>query len=161
MSGVLVETKKQRNIIDLLIEHEKAVSRLYDAYASKFGIFHEFWTGLVVDELKHAEQIRQLGIGMEQRTIVHDSSKLILPAVQMSIDYVKKKHKDTKNADVSFINALSVALSIEKSIIDGGFFDTFKGITKDAKQLVQDLKQGVKVHYEKIDKMWREHRKFA
>jgi hypothetical protein len=152
---------RSQNIIDLLIVHEEAVSRLYDSYASHFEDQRGFWAALAQDELKHAEQIRQLASGIEKGIIIHDRAKLNSSAVKLSIDHVNSKYEQVKSKEITFINALSVALSIEKSIIDGGFFDSFKGISKNAKQLVQDLKQGVEEHYNRIDKMWRENRKFA
>ena len=47
-------------IMEILINHEEAISKLYEAYAQKFPDHKEFWSTLSWEEKDHAEQIRKL-----------------------------------------------------------------------------------------------------
>lgn len=52
--------KKQIEIIELLAEHEKEISRLYQEYTRKFPEQKDFWSKIAREEIEHASWIFKL-----------------------------------------------------------------------------------------------------
>ena len=45
---------KKVKILELLTEHEKAISQLYKEYARKFTKQKDFWSKIASEEIEHA-----------------------------------------------------------------------------------------------------------
>jgi hypothetical protein len=146
--------------LTLLREHEEAVSKLYNAYASKFKEHEEFWATLSWEELDHAQKIQQISELIEKGNVRFDPTKFKSAVINTSMAYIARELTRLKTEPVSMENALSIALSIEKSIIDGGIFDAFTGFTTEAKSLIRELATSFNEHYQAVQKVWTEHRRF-
>lgn len=144
----------------MLTEYEEAVSRLYSTYANKFPSHEEFWSNLALERIDHARWIYQLGVKINEGSAAFNSERFTIKAIQMSIDYLKDQLTNVQKKEVLLINALSIALNIERSM-EGKFSKAFKGYSKDAKRIVDDLSKSVENHYNKIEKVWAAHRKFS
>src|SRR4030042_7206429 len=147
--------------IEMLVEHEETISKLYDAYAKKFPEFKTFWATLSFEESDHAKKIRELIEERKEGHVAFVSEKYDSKAIEASIDYLTQQISRLQTEDVSLINALSVALNIEKAIIDGKVFEAFKGHTQKARELIRELAKSVMDHYQVIEQKWSEHRQFS
>lgn len=147
--------------IELLVEHEEAIGRLYEAYAANFPAFKTFWSTLSFEEKDHAKKIRAL---IEERKLGHvtfDSTKYDPESIKTSIAYVDQQLSGLKTEEVPLIKAFSVALDIEKSIIDGKVFEAFKGHTQKTRELIRELTKAVTDHYQVIEQTWSENRRYS
>jgi len=146
-------------MIEQLIEHEEAIGRLYTAYAEKFPACKSFWSTLAFEEKDHAKLLRKL---LEQRKsgkALYDSTKYDSDSIKASLDYIFQQTNRVEIEKITLIAAVSVALGIEKSIIDGKVFESFKGLTKETRSIIRELNKSVTDHYQAIEKFWSENRK--
>jgi hypothetical protein len=146
--------------MEILIKHEEAISKLYAAYAQKFPKYKEFWSAVSLDEKDHAEQIRQLSQMIEEGHARFDFDTYKPNIIKISMDYIAKELVRAEKEDISLTTALSVALDIEKAIVDGEVFESFKGYTTEAKKFIRECVEGFAEHYRAIEDMWSSHRKF-
>jgi CTP:phosphocholine cytidylyltransferase-like protein len=147
-------------IMEILIDHEEAISRLYEAYAQKFPDHKEFWSKVSLDEKDHAEQIRQLSQMIKEGHAQFDFNTYKPIIIKISMDYIKKEVARTKNEEISMRTAISVALHIENAIVDGEVYESFKGYTAEAKSFIRECAASFAEHYRAIQDMWSAHRKF-
>ncbi|MGB3342092.1 MAG: hypothetical protein WBB37_11490 [bacterium] len=149
------------DIMEILINHEEAISRLYDAYAQKFPDHKEFWATVSWEEKDHAEKIRRLSQITKKGHARFDSEKFKLSVIKISMDYVVKESARVKNEDISMRTAISVALHLENAIVDGEVYESFKGYTAEAKSFIRECAASFAEHYRAIQDMWSAHRKFS
>jgi rubrerythrin len=147
--------------IELLVKHEEAIGKLYEACATKFPEFKTFWSTLAYEETDHAKKIREL---IEERKLGHvtfDSTKYDVKSIETSLNYVAQQLKKVETGEISLITAFSIALDIEKAIIDGKVFEAFKGQTQKTRELIRDLAKSVTDHYQVIEQTWSENRRYS
>ncbi|HEX7320738.1 MAG TPA: hypothetical protein VF399_10345 [bacterium] len=143
----------------LLEIHEETISLLYNAYSNKFPECKAFWSALAADEAEHARLVRQLS--SEKRSVDYNADKLTTSAVEISIEYLNDQLTNIKKYDILLINALSIALNFERSIMDGKIYEAFKGRTISTKNILKQLTDGLKKHVATIEKVWTENRRFS
>jgi rubrerythrin len=149
----------QHDIWTLLAIHEETISLLYYAYSEKFPEHKAFWSALAADEAEHAGLVRQLS--SEKRSVDYDAKKLNTAAIEISIDYLNDQIANIQKHEILFINALSIAVNFERSIMDGKIYEAFKGRSISTKNILQKLTDGIKKHVDKIEKIWTNNRKFS
>jgi hypothetical protein len=149
--------EEQFDVIELLAIHERKVSQLYKAYAKEFPDYQDFWSTLAAEEIEHAKLVCKL----KELSVVYDRDRLKIAAIQKSIDHLKYQIAKIQEGGVTLINALSVALDLEKSIMDGKIFEMLKGYSTEAKHVLRELTDAVIKHVEKIEKVWSEHRRYS
>lgn len=147
--------------IEFLVEHEETIGKLYEAYADKFQELKTFWSTLAFEEKDHAKKIREL---IDERMLGHvtfDSTKYDAKSIETSMNYIAQQLNRLDTEEVSLVRAFSIALDIEKAIIDGKVFEAFKGHTQKTHELIRDLAKSVTDHYQVIEQTWSEHRKHS
>jgi rubrerythrin len=149
----------QQDIWILLEIHEERLSMLYNAYAKKFPEHEAFWSSLAAEEVEHARLVRQLS--EEKEAVDYNTDKLNPSAIETSIGYLNDQLANIKKYDISFINALSIAMNFERSTMDGKVYEAFKGRTTSTKSILEKLKIGLKKHVDIVEKAWANNRKFA
>ncbi len=146
--------------IEMLAEHEETIGRLYAGYAEIFPEHKAFWVTLAFEESDHAKKIRELIEDRKKGHVMYDAEKYDSKAIKASSDYLRQQIDKCRNEYVSLVNALSVALNIEKAIIDGKVFEAFKGRTQRTRELIRELAKSVTDHYQAIQQKWSEHRQY-
>ncbi len=118
-----METKKPRvEMVELLIQLEEALSKLYEAFAEKFSSLESFWRGLSADELIHADWIRELLTRAEDGTVLQNENRFAAEAVRTSLHYTIDELVAARMDDVPLIEALSRAMSAEESLLEKKYF---------------------------------------
>ncbi len=151
----------QQSPLALLIEHEEAISKLYNAYAVKFPDHEEFWATLAWEELDHAERLRQLSQHIEEGHARFDAEKFRPVVIKTSMEYIAKELASAESQDITMKKALAVALNIEKAIIDGQVFEAFRGHTAETREFIRDCVKNFEEHYRAVQDMWSTHRSFS
>jgi rubrerythrin len=147
-------------MIEKLALHEEAVAKLYNTYASRYPHLNEFWATLAWEEQDHANKIRRLGEEIKKRRAAFDPTKYRPQAVDSSLAYLTQQAEIAKSGDLLLVNALSIALNVEKTIIDGKIFEAFKGYYDDTKAIIRELATSVEDHYQIVHTKWTEHRRY-
>ena len=141
-------TEKQLTILDKLAEVEESVGRLYSAYAALFPDYGQFWSGLVEEEKQHAIWVRELRSYIVKGMAKFSENRFNIFAIQTYINYLKDELEKAKGR-VS-INALSIALYIEESLIEQKYFEIVDGDSQELKQTLNNLANATQSHIQRV-----------
>jgi rubrerythrin len=148
--------EKQIEIIELLAEHEKEISRLYQEYARKFPEQKDFWSKIAREEIEHASWIFKLRSKIKEGTLYFKEGRFKMEAIKTSLEYLKSQITEAQNNKISAKNALSVARDIENGVIEKKFFEVFEPDCREIKQVFLDLATATREHSNRIEKIWKE-----
>ncbi|MBM4446162.1 MAG: hypothetical protein FJ023_02255 [Chloroflexi bacterium] len=149
---------KGSDIIEMLAKNEEAVARLYRAYADRFPEYKDFWAGLAVDEVDHASELRRLCEIAGRRGLYPSEGRFNTTAISVFSSYLERESEPNRVKALSLINALSVAVYIEESIIEHKFFDVFETDSVELRHVLLNLAAETKKHLEQVRQLWNEHR---
>jgi len=140
------QDKNRSTVIEKLASNEKFIARLYKGYADAFSILREFWISLAVEEAQHASWIRNLGIETETKQVFADEGRFNTLAIQAFMDYLDKELAKLNEQEVSLIEALSITLYIEQSLVESKVFEIFKTDSAELKHTLTKLRDDTLVH---------------
>jgi len=143
-------------IIELLAEHEKEISRLYQEYARKFPEQKDFWSKIAHEEIEHARWIFKLRSKIKEGSLYFKEGRFNMEAIKISLGYLKSQIIEAQNNKISAKNALSVARDIENGLIEKKFFEVFEPDCREIKQVFLDLATATRDHSNRIEKIWKE-----
>lgn len=140
----------QLNIIAKLSALEESIGRLYGAYANSFPDYNEFWTNLASDERQHAAWIGRLYSLIDNNSITFSKGRFKLAAIQTFLKYLDDELIKAKAKNLSLMNALSITLYIEESLIELKYFEMVEGDTPELKRIFRDLASATQMHVAKV-----------
>ena len=138
--------------------NEESVAELYRGYANKFPLFDEFWTSLATDEMKHASWIRHMDEIAETQAVTILENRFNPTAVQSMTDYLKTELNRLNNQNISLIEALSITMSIEQSLIESRFFETFQVDPTELKRILTEIHDDTTAHRNKAKETLEKYR---
>jgi hypothetical protein len=147
---LLNQDKKTSNLVEKLASNEEFVARLYRRYAGAFPILREFWISLAAEEMKHASWIRNLGAKTETRRIFIDKGRFNTVAIQTFMNYLDKELARLNEQEITLIEALSITLYIEQSLIESRVFEIFKTDSAESKHTLTNLRNDTLAHRNKV-----------
>ena len=150
--------EQEKGVIELLIEHEKVIGKLYSIYADKFPAFREFWERLSKEEAQHAEWLGRLSARIRDGSGHFNRDRFSIQAIQHSIQYAEKTVNQAWEAEIGLINALSASLYIEESMLEKKYFEVFEGDSAEIRQVLLMLAEATGEHYRKVRKAWSENK---
>lgn len=106
------------NILELLIEHELALKRLYEALASAFVGREDFWQTLADEEQRHADQLAGLRSDAGVGDWLLSDSGINPQSIRSSIAYVDSQVARAKGGGLDLTHALSIAVDLEDALIE-------------------------------------------
>ena len=80
---------KGSDIIEMLAKNEKAVAQLYSAYADRFPEYRDFWSGLAVEEIGHADELYKLCVIAGEGSLYIKEGRFNTTAIGNFSSYVK------------------------------------------------------------------------
>ena len=138
--------KKASGILDKLASNEESVAKLYRGYADTFPVLREFWSSLAGEEVDHASCIRSLGGQIGILPVFMDESRFNAVAIQTFSDYLDKELSRLKEQEIPLIEALSITLYIEQSLIESKFFEVFKTDSAELQRILTKLRDETLAH---------------
>ena len=151
---------KNLKILELMSEHEKAISRLYKEYALKFPKQKDFWSKIASEEIEHANWISRLRSQAKEGLLNFKEGRFKEAAIETSMEYVKSKLAEAQKEKISAKRALSVARDLESGLIEKKYFEVFKSDCREMKKVFLDLAAATRDHYRRIEKAWNNEIKF-
>ena len=142
--------EKELKIIQKLIEVEKTIGDLYKVYSEKFPEYSQFWKETSNEEAVHAGFLITLGSQMNDKTEYFDAKGFNLAALDTMINYIKEKIRTAGDGNESALSALSIALDIERSLIESKFYESFRGESHELKTTIEKIIADTKRHREQI-----------
>ena len=150
--------KAAGELLETLKEHEKEIARLYKVYAETFLLYSAFWMDLSKEETDHADWIEKLQAGIKNGSEIMIMERFPVPALEYSIDYVKRLIHQVQDDDFELIDALSEALRLEEALSESKYFEVLAGDSPETKRTLTLLKDSSRKHYEKVKELWLENR---
>ena len=141
-------------VIEAMAKNEEAVSRLYQAYSERFPDQKAFWSSLASEETTHAEWIRSLQTKAREGSVFFARDRFKMQPVRGFSAYLERELATARQPGMSPINALSVAVYIEESIIDQRFFEVSAADNPELKRILNDLATATRSHLEKVREEW-------
>ena len=130
---------KQLNGISELAALEESVGLLYAAYAEFFPDYQQFWSDLAVEEGNHAEWLRKLNDYVTQNPETFTKKRFNTVNIEAFNDYVNDEYGKLMDHKRFLINAFSITVYIQESLIERGYFEVFSDDCPEFKQTLQDL----------------------
>jgi rubrerythrin len=139
-------------ILDLLAEHERAMGNLYRAYSEVFPQQQGFWLGLAAEEMMHAGKLIDLAEHLGPEGI--DEHRFRPQAVAASLECLASRLRETQVRDLELVTALSVALDLEKAMIEQKWFEVLKSDSPQISQILANLAADTRRHMMMVRAMW-------
>ena len=99
---------------------------------------------------------RIIRAALEKRPYWFAEFKLNIDALKTSISHLEKKIEESKNGNLSLRNAVSIALDIEKSMIDNKFFEIFDLVCTKQERIRLGLEKATLKHRQHLEKLFSE-----
>jgi hypothetical protein len=144
--------------IGLLVDAEEASAALYRVYARCFPEHTRFFDGLAHEEDAHALWVRSLLEKMRAGGIRFRPERLSPEAFREFRDYLRRRVHEAEANDQTLIEALSIAVDLESSFVEKGFFSIFSGDDPRMVQTLQRLSTASVDHLERVRAYLREQR---
>ena len=138
--------KRACTIIDKLATNEESIAELYKGYADAFPDLREFWSSLANEEVGHASCIRSLGRQIGTPSLFMDEDRFNATAIQTFTDYLDRELSRLSPEEISLIEALSITLYIEESLIESRFFEVFKADSAELQHTLAKLRDETLAH---------------
>lgn len=143
----------QIKIINLYLEQELLLSKIYRLFSEKYERYKDFWLSISREEIEHAGWVKQMGEYAKNEKAQFDEGKTRTYTLSSFIDYLKKIIKDIKATDMGIEKAFSISLDIEKSMIEKKVFHHFSGDSREIMRILEILHEGTIEHIDKLEKL--------
>lgn len=140
--------------LDLLKEHELAIGRLYASYASRFPRDREFWLSLSWEERQHAQWVDSLRMRVDEDSSALVADRFPTGTIELSLAYVNRLIENADASSLTRTNALSIALDLERALLEHRYFEVFKSDDPRIERTLQVLRQSTESHLLKVQHLW-------
>jgi len=141
------------SMLDLLIRHELALAGLYATCGQVFPEHSDFWNTLVLEEKAHAQVLKTLQTTMLTQQVFLNARKFNRIGLQTAIDYANKQRRAVLAGEHAIMQALIIALDIERAIIEKDFFEVFESDLAVMKHEFRELRDHTLEHSNRITAM--------
>lgn len=150
--------KKACTIIDRLAANEESIARLYRGYADAFPDLREFWSSLASEEVGHASCMRSLGRQIGAPSLFMDENRFTATAIQTFAGYLDRELSRLKEGEIPLIEALSITLYIEESLIESRFFELFRADSAELQYTLAKLRDETLAHRNRAKETLEKHK---
>ena len=127
--------------VDLLMEYENTISKLYMECANQFPEHVLFWKKLSSEEDRHASTIKKLLQKVDDQTVFLEETRFKIRPLEISIEYAEEVAGKVKKGALSLIEALSIAYSIESSLLETDYYELFAGDSVSLNHYLKKLQE--------------------
>lgn len=143
-------------LIQEIRSHELILAKMYKQFSKTHPHHCQFWSQLAHEEAMHAKWIKSLGQHYENAIIGLTEIKVSHQAIQTSISHPERQTEASKNGNLSLLNAVTVALDIEKSMIDKKIFDIFDLAGAKNGRIRANLEKETTRHRQSLEQLYSE-----
>ena len=147
--------KEVLNVVDLMVENELEMEKIYRVFMEKFPDSRNFWKLIADDEHNHAEWIAAAKDCLNQGTLPIPA-KLIYPyIIQNAIKLVKEQQKVFQSNDKTVAEALKFSNNMENFMLENSFFEIFDCDVPEVKQYHDAIVSETQKHHRMIEENQR------
>jgi len=143
----------QLDLVEAMANIEELISRHYEACASKFNEHRDFWNKLSLEEIEHAQWIRQLKAESDKGLLSLDEKRFNKESVLEFRNRLKDMLSSFQAQAKSMREALTNGISIENNILERKFFEVFTSDSPKLKELFKRLEEATKDHRQRITQL--------
>jgi len=137
----------------LMMEYENALAELYNLFSLTFEELSSFWQSLSKEEINHANMISGLLVKVDDENLFLNENRFKEEPLEVSLDYVSEIMERTRKGELTIINALAIASSIENSIIEAKYLELFTGESAQMGNILSQLREETIKHRTRITEM--------
>jgi len=146
---------KQKELVEVLIQNEKALEELYRAYADKLVLYRDFWHKIAEDEESHAAWIGTLYSKMENGLVDFAEDRFPVEALKDFIKYTQERKQSALDGEVTLLEALETAVHMERGLLENKFFEVFRDDSLEIKIILEALRLGTAEHLREVERVWK------
>jgi len=79
-------------------------------------------------------------------------------AVESYHKYLQGEFEKARQGGISLLQALSIALGIEESVIESKYFEVLEADSNELRRVLSDLDSATRDHMKRVRKVWSENR---
>jgi rubrerythrin len=155
---IIKTAEKQSTTLNKLATLEESTGKLYKAYAEIFPDYRQFWSDLSNEEVQHAGWLRKLHNDVVRGSTTFRENRFNEIAIQTFINYLNDEYSKVMSRERVLINALSITLYIEESLIEREYYDVFDRDSPELKQTLSNLVNATKNHIERVREVFNTYK---
>lgn len=140
------DKEAQFKILELLAQHKETISYFYSACADTFQSNKQFWQEIAGEEKVHARWLRDLKPKIEMNLICLDTKKFNEQSILDSMRHLEEEKGKVNKGEYTEKEAFSVALNIEKALIESDNFKLFLTESAELKYFLDFLIKETEKH---------------
>ncbi|MFC1844794.1 hypothetical protein ACFLZ5_08400 [Thermodesulfobacteriota bacterium] len=137
-------------LIQLLLIYELSIAELYENFAALFPSAKKNWLAYAKEERLHAKWIETLHTRLKNEKISFEQTKITVQSTRIAIDFIEKQIAKAKKSETDLKQAVTIAVDIEKSLLESAFFNIFKLSSPKAINIQSRLVEATKIHIKKL-----------
>jgi hypothetical protein len=145
---------KLKEIVQILVTNEELLSELYSKYSSLFVEDKGFWNEISKDETVHASWLYELDEKVASGKVMFNEDRFSLQVVNTLVDYLKSQLIRADKEKLTPIQALSISMDIESSMLERKTFDVYESDNVELKQVLDKLRISTEIHFEEVKTRW-------
>lgn len=142
--------KAQADIITRLASCEQAISTLYAFFGHYFPDENNYWASLAKEEQNHAAYLNALLNILEKGYLFKNIGRFDAQAIQAIIDIATAAISKTREKGMTTNEAAALALQIESSLLDSGFYNIVETDAPEYRMIAKTLSKDTRRHIDKI-----------
>lgn len=142
----------QVKMMELYIEQELTLAKLYRGFSALYPEHASFWNSLARDELEHAGWIKVLRDYATKGMLSFQDGRTKTYTIATFIGYIHETAKKAQGDKTPLVRALSIASDIENSLLEKNIFGHFTGESPEVRQILRVLQEGQRNHASRISR---------
>jgi rubrerythrin len=126
-------------------------------YSEMFIEHQGFWLGLSAEEMMHAAKIEDLARTVDPGDL--DLVRFNPRALSTSLEHVNTRVREAQTRDLDIVTAFSVALDLERAIIERKWFEAFRPRSAAAREALAAIADDTRRHAQMVTAMWESTRR--
>jgi rubrerythrin len=156
LMGVIMNNAKIDELIQSLQKYELSIATLYETFATILPSSKKAWLAFANEERLHAKWINTLHAHLKNEKISFEQTKFTVQSTKTAIDFIENQIDTIIKNKTDLKQSLSIAINIEKSLLESAFFRVFKLSGPKAQKIQTRLEEATKAHIEGLIK-WQAH----
>ena len=137
-------------LIEALKQYELTVADLYATFADVYPDAGDEWRRMVGEEQTHARWVDALYAHVLKESLSFTKTAITLRSVATAIDYVQKLAEKVRRSPPPLLQAVSLAVDIEKSTLESAFMKVFDFSSPRARRTQERLLRETRLHLEQM-----------
>lgn len=137
--------------VSSLSQQETAVGGLYAAFSEALPETAAFWRSLVIQENAHAEVLKKLAELCSSGHTYLNPAMFTVETVWTNIRNINNEIAKVQSGGITAIRAFSLAVDIEHSLIEMGYFRVIATDVPEMRKELQEIERHTKEHIRLVE----------